>query len=147
MIIRFPRDENGNIKHKKPCQTPGCNWPNYHVCLVGKPDTTPRILRERAKIQGRTMGERTSEHREKLAQSQRERWERIRERNRPRDEKIIARYMDGDVGVKKLQEEFGLGYRAISTILHEAAERGEIVIRPRGLNVRHQQRSAVGAYN
>ena len=42
----FPRDEDGNLLHKKPCQTEGCDHPNWHVCLVGKPDTFPELLKQ-----------------------------------------------------------------------------------------------------
>lgn len=145
-MIRFARDENGEIKRKQPCQTEGCDWPNYHVCLVGKPNRFYEALKKRQIKGKRVMSERTPEHREALAQAMRDRWERYRELNKHRNERIVARYKEGNIGVKGLQEEFGVGYRVISNVLHEAAANGEIVIRPRGKNLR-QQRETVGAYN
>lgn len=130
----FARDEHGNVKRKQPCQTPGCDWPNFHVCLFGKPNSIPDILaREAARV--RTYGTRSQSHRDNISLSQLDRWARIKEANRGRDQKIVARYSEGNVSIKMLQREFQLGSRVISNVLSEAAANGEIVLRKPGVTL------------
>lgn len=134
----FARDEHGNVKRKQPCQTPGCDHPNWHICLKGKPDTTAEILAERRKRgarKGGTLPYRSDAHREAISESQKERWRKVREANRARDEKIVSRYAEGEVSIRMLTEEFDLGYRAIVAVLKEAQKRGEITLRKRGVTL------------
>ena len=137
MKIQFARDEHGNIKKKQPCQTPGCNWPNWHVCLVGKPDTFPQLLNEeeKDKRERRLPGPRTEAHREAIAEAQRERWARIRATYRVRDELMIQRYSEGAVSVAMLEKEFDIGKRVVLRVLKEAEEAGKITRRPPGLTL------------
>lgn len=134
-MIRFARDESGAVKTKKPCETPGCTWPNWHICLVGKPDTTDYAALKRV---GRAkMSERTEAHRETISQVQRDRYARLRELQKQRDKMIVDRYAEGGIGISQLMKEFDLGHRVISRVLHEAEDRGEIKMRRPGYNIRH----------
>lgn len=127
----FARDENGELLRKKPCQTPGCHWPNWHVCLVGKRDTTNEVLAaqdQRKKTISKTKVQ-------QLADGRAARWEQYREENRGRDEKVIARYKEGGVGIGKIANEVGLSYQTVRTIITKAAARGEVTMRKQGLTV------------
>lgn len=63
------------------------------------------------------------------------RWAKHHEKNRERDEKIILRYANGGIGMKKIADEFGIGYHTVISVLRRASEAGIIVIRPRGTTV------------
>lgn len=126
----FARDENGNIKTKKPCQTPGCDWPNWHICLVGKPDTFPKLL-------GQLKNKRRSfsgAHRASISAGQSERWARL---NRERDAKMIEYYKQGNVGYKDVAAKFKINGATALRVLKRAEARGELVMRKRGHNIRH----------
>lgn len=131
----MPVDLTNMLGPKTPCQTPGCNWPNWHVCLVGKPDLFPKLLRAEEK-RDRLMSPRTEEHKQAIAEAQIRRWERVREENRERDAQIVKRYAEGNVGIKPLAKEFGTGPGAVRRVLYAAQERGEISVRPKGQTVK-----------
>lgn len=131
----FARDENGELLRKKPCQTPGCHWPNWHVCLVGKRDTTTEVLAAQEERRKKINKKADPNKLKKLADGRTARWERHREETRDRDEKIVARYKDGGIGFGKIANEFGLAYQTVRTIINRAAERGEVTIRKQGLTV------------
>lgn len=71
----FARDAQGNIKHKQPCQTKGCNWPNWHVCLDKTDPAHTRLHLPKRTTAGRKL---SREHREAIAESQRARHARNR---------------------------------------------------------------------
>lgn len=143
----FPRDESGRLVSKKACQTPGCKHPNWHVCLVGKPDLFPKLLKEEEKNPkkraprepgtNRGGGSRSAEHQEALNQANIERWNRHHERNRDRDRRIVARYAEGGIGYMKIAEEFGISKDIALRVLNQAAARGEISMRKRGTTIRN----------
>lgn len=129
----FPRDESGKVKTKQACQTPGCDWPNWHICLVGKPDTFPQLLRsERVSRPRKSPGVRSEEHRANISAAQTARWAKIKEANRERDAAIIDRYLEGDVGYIGLAKEFKVGKDRILRVLKEAEKEGKVTIRRRG---------------
>lgn len=125
---------------KTPCQTEGCDYPNYHVCLVGKEDLThlyPDLLQ--AYIPGQRgkaspfarFGFRSDAHREAISASQKARWAKIKEANRDRDRQIVEDYKSG-LGTKQIRIKYGMGHGTIVKILHEARDNGEVEIRTRG---------------
>lgn len=126
----FPRDEDGNLLHKKPCQTEGCDHPNWHVCLVGKPDTFPELLKQPKHRRGFTM---TDEHRENISIANQHRWEL---RNRARDNRMVAYYKENNVGYKQVGAHFGVSGSTALKALKAAEARGELTMRKRGYNVR-----------
>lgn len=116
------------LKKKQPCQTPGCNWPNFHVCLVGKPDTFPELLGMKP-LRMRSMGERTQEHKDAMAESMRRVWA---EKNYHRDKRIIDLYLDGGVGYKTVAKHIGVDATTALRVLKRAEEKGLITMRKRG---------------
>jgi hypothetical protein len=125
----FPRDENGKLLHKKPCQSEGCDYPNWHVCLVGKPDTFPQLLNELQK--GRTYSYRfTDAHRDNITAAQRDRWA---QRNAVRDRKMVEYYKNNHVGHKQVAQHFGVAPSTALKALKKAEARGEVEMRKRGL--------------
>lgn len=127
---------------KTPCKTEGCNWPNYHVCLVGKEDRThefpelcrPYIPGQRGRAsragEGR-FGYMTEEHKEALRQAQNRIWADRLAANAPRNKQIVADY-DSGLGIRELRAKYGIGHGTVVKILHDARDRGEVVIRTRG---------------
>lgn len=132
----YARDENGEVKRKQPCQTPGCDYPNWHICLVGKPDTTQEILREQRKQKEKRptfpTGPRSESHRQAHAAAMRDRWERI---NSQRDAEMVEYYKTNRVGYVKVAEVFGVSRSTAHKALKAAEARGEIVMRKPGRSI------------
>lgn len=127
----------------KPCQTEGCDWPRWHVCLVGKADHTNIILNrinrsEAAKRGAKNRGPfvMTDLHKESLAIAQRERWARVREENQERDLLIVELY--SDMSMNQLAERFEMSRNGVNAVLTRAQDEGRVIIRKRGYNVRYE---------
>lgn len=110
-----------------------CGWKygNFHICvdLTVKDNPPPTTSRSRAPI--------SDEGRANLIEAQNARWERKREEEKERDEAIVARYKQGDVGQRLLAKEFGISNSTVHSILKRSVERGEMVMRQQGRNLRH----------
>lgn len=127
-------------KPKEACQTPGCDWPNWHICLVGKEDLTEEVLSKPAPkkkyISAKPrMKQGSLEFRTHISNIRQDYWARVKERNRERDAAIVARYAEGNVSIKMLVEEFGISRNPIRDILKAAEAEGRIVMRPVGLKI------------
>lgn len=109
---------------KTKCQTPGCNHPTWHICLYGQTDldkVVPKAAKE------------TPDWRKlQLQEITKERWAKQREKDKPRDAAIVARYKEIPIGIEALCKEFGVSNHVIRRVLHEAADRGEVNLRPKG---------------
>lgn len=127
---------------KTPCKTEGCNWPNYHVCLVGKEDRThefPELCRPYIpgqRIRKSRSGEgrfdyMSDDHKEALRQAQNRIWADRLAANAPRNAKIVEDY-DSGLGIRELRAKYGIGHGTVVKILHDARDRGEVVMRTRG---------------
>lgn len=125
------------------CKTPGCGHPTFHVCLFGQDLDTPVVSNKShpSPYKGRKLGSPSSLAISNMETAQQDRWDRIRFQNRHRDQKIVARYAEGGVSMKNLQDEFGLSRNGIRTILRRAEKAGEIKIRPRGVTVAYDKGS------
>lgn len=117
-----------------PCQTEGCGRPRFHVCTFGKPDLFPQLLGllYAGKLD-RRFGGRTAAHKEALRRSANARWAQHYAKNKERDDSIVERYAQGDIGMKPLANEFGLSYGATRLILQRAAAQGRIAINAKGV--------------
>lgn len=129
---------------KSGCTTPGCPHPSFHVCYFGR---EAQLLQETpipgksnkshpSPYKGKNLGPRSDIARMNMSMVQQERQEMIRFHNRHRDAKIVAKYAQGDVSIRDLQEEFGLSRNGVRAILKRAEAKGEIKVRPRGTNLR-----------
>lgn len=121
---------------KTPCQTEGCSWPNYHVCIKpGTPDLFPVLLGELAdkprRKHRRKLSERSDEHKAAISAAQIERWARIRELNKQRDAAMVERYIDG-LSYRQLAAEFDVSKTTVIKVLSDAADEGLLTIRPSG---------------
>lgn len=68
--------------------------------------------------------------------SQRERRDREREENRKRDHAIIEAYIESEVSMMDLVEQFGISRNTIRRVLHEAQDMGLVKIRKQGVTLR-----------
>lgn len=139
MVGAFARDENGDVKTKQACQTKGCNWPNWHVCLVGKPDTFAALIaalpkKRKGPTAGRTLGPRTDIHRQNIAYAQQDRWLKT---NGERDKKMVEYYKSNNVGYKDVAKKFDVSSSTAYKVLKKAEVRGEIKMRKRGLVLKY----------
>lgn len=128
----FARNPDGSIKTKQPCQTPGCDYPNWHICLVGKPDTTQDILATETKRRttaGRKMPPRTTTHLDALSLAQQDRWSQL---NDARNQKMAEFYKNNLVGYKRVAEEFGVAPSTAFKALKDAEAAGKITMRKPG---------------
>lgn len=128
---------------KTPCKNEWCNRPNYHVCIEpGTPDLFPELLgqiiaKQKRKGQpwnkGLKTGPRDQNYIDNITASARERWERVREQNRARDESIVSEYAKGGLSIRDLEMAFGMSRNAVRAVLHRAQDAGLVVIRPQGV--------------
>lgn len=128
---------------RTPCQTEGCNWPNFHVCLVGKEDRTHEFpeLREayipgqknrasRAGTNGRAVFG-SAEHVAKVRATQQANWAAHNARNADRNKQIVADYETG-LNIRQLRAKYGIGHGTVIKVLHAARDRGDLVMRTKG---------------
>lgn len=125
----FPRNPDGTLKHKEPCQTPGCNWPNWHICL-DKSDpahTAVRPLRQNRKM--------PQSQREAIAESQRQRHAERRALTKERDDLIIKHYTEGGMGMSAIASITGISQSTVNKVLNRAQREGVLKIRPKGYTI------------
>lgn len=127
-------DVDINDRTKTPCQTEGCNWPNYHVCLIGKPDLFPYLLAD-SKKKKRIHRTLTEEQKALISESQIKRWAIVREEIADRNENIIEDYKTGKIGIRGLAAKYEIHTNTVRKVLHEAAAKGRIRIRRPGENI------------
>lgn len=101
-----------------PCQTPGCDHPNYHVCLVGKPDRFPELLKQEGKKSERRVVDDGTQSQHSIAAQ--ERWARHREETVERDKQIIERYESSSISVTELARQFHMSKGTVLKILKKA---------------------------
>lgn len=131
-------DISNMLGPKKPCQTPGCNYPNWHVCTLGKPDLFPALLaEEEGKTPRQIRRMRTPEHIENIREAQLERWGREKERHKKRDAAIVKMYTEQNVSIKQVAMKFRIGLNVARRVLKEAEARGEVKIRPQGKTIKY----------
>jgi hypothetical protein len=133
----FPRNPDGSLKRKKPCQTEGCDWPNWHLCPKANPDDGSfaklagvYIAEHNGKAHGKNVGA--------LGEGLQARWARHREKFRERDQNVVDTYQEGKLSMKQIARQYGIAYQTVRSILHRA----DVEVRPVGLNVGRQSRSA-----
>lgn len=136
----FPRNPDGSLVTRQACG--GCGWRwGFHVCLAGKPDLFPKLLREPRKRaprdphSNRGGGSRSEEHIQALREASQRRWAKHHARNAERDAKIIAEYAEGQLGYLKIAEKFGISGDVCLRVLKQAQEDGVIVMRKPGTTI------------
>lgn len=125
----FPINSDGTYKHKLPCQTPGCKWPNWHICL-DKADPEhykPHEIKPKRKI-----GPMSQAQKDRIAQAARERHARERLLTKERDDLIIKHYTDGGLGMSAIASLTGYAQSTVNKVLNRAAREGVLKIRPKG---------------
>lgn len=122
----FPKNPDGTLKRKKPCQTTGCKSPHWHICLVKNDLSYKRVETPKAK---KTM---PASQRAAIAQAQRERHRLAREMNADRDEKIVKLYRDEVLGMSVVAQRLSLSQSTVNKVLARAQREGLLTIRPKG---------------
>lgn len=115
----FARDFQGNVKTKQPC--PNGDHPNYHVCLVGKEDTFPELVKKRnyyggGRPRGFTMRE---EHKEAISEALKDRFEARRAVHAERDKKIVEEHRQGAT-MNGLGRKYGISTGTVKGVLKRA---------------------------
>lgn len=114
-----------------------CGWkfPTFHICVIDlstpegrRAATRPRVKKSKRKAVAGAFTENSQ-------MSQDERWQRHREDMAPLHREIVEYYKTGTVGVRQVREKFKVGHGTVVKVLREAAERGDLVIRPRGQTI------------
>lgn len=106
------------------CDRCGHRYPGFHICVDL---STPEPKRREQKPW--TM---TDSQREGISQAQRERWERVREENAPRDQAIIDRYNEGRISYRDLAKEFRISHTTVVKIMRLASDAGFVTLRVKG---------------
>lgn len=113
-----------------PCARCGWEWEGFHICF----DASKKVEGEYTKQQNRSGyvdGKRNKSWNKSLSDAANAHWARVREQNKERDERIVARYREG-LSYKALMKEFKLSNSTVINIMHAARNRGEVIIRPKG---------------
>lgn len=131
----FPVTPDGKLVRKKPCQTPGCKWPTWHICL----DENDPAHKKIHPVKKRKFMDKA--HRERIAEAQRQRHARLRESKKDRDDRIISLYVEDGLGMNRIAEITGHAQSTVNRVLKRAQAEGLLQIRPKGVNVRHQTKS------
>lgn len=100
------------------CQTPGCDWPTWHICLVGKEDLTPEILKKEAKApkKKRKSVYRDAAWKAQISMGQIERWAKVHAQTRTRDLDIVQMRKDG-FSNRVIAKKYGIGHNTVSQII------------------------------
>jgi len=118
----FARNEDGSIKTKQACQTPGCDHPNWHVCLGPVDRKGAEVKRPSAENFEEKFAQDPG-HRERIREGMRKKHEARRllenEINRERDMMVVRDY---DRGHSKAQliRHYGFNSRRLNGILDRA---------------------------
>ena len=131
--IVFPRNVDGTLKRKQPCQTPGCKWPNWHICL----DKNDPKYREVQTVKT-TRYKMTPEHRAKLSEAQSRRQAEKRAAFKERDALIVKHYTEGGLGMNQIAPLLGIAQSTVNKVLKRAQDEGLVTIRPVGRNLFHR---------
>ena len=126
MLNAFARNADGSLKHKQPCQTPGCNWPNWHICL----DTSDPEYKKVHPVKV-SRGRMSAEQKAKIAEAQRQRHAARRALTKERDDLIIKHYVEGDLGMSKIAEVLNVAQSTVNKVLNRAQREGVLKIRPK----------------
>lgn len=126
LMTMFPLNEDGTLKRKQPCQTPGCDWPNWHICLD---KTDPQHFAQAPmKAPKRTMSQ---AQKDAIAESQRKRHAERRALTQERDDLIIKHYTEGGMGMSQISSITGYAYSTINKVLTRAQREGVLKVRPK----------------
>lgn len=125
----FPRNDDGTLKHKEPCQTEGCDWPNWHICLDQTDPEHRRVHEARPK---RRMSQ---SQRDAIAESQRQRHAERRALTKERDDLIIKHYTDGGLGMSAIASITGIAQSTVNKVLNRAQREGVLKIRPKNFTL------------
>lgn len=138
---------------KTPCKTEGCPHPNYHICFFGQeverefaPEVFVREIKRKKLRPSRayrgTPEEIEEGRRANIGVAQKARWDKYRRETEARDKKVVERYSAGDTAMATIQKEFNISRGKILRILHEAQDRGEVIIRTRGRTIASERKTA-----
>lgn len=114
---------------RRVCETPGCGWPSWHICLIGKPNLVPEIIANEAPKKKKSLTStprlvyRSDEWRQAISIGRTRYWEAQDEVNRERNEKLVARYAEGNVSQNELAKEFRMAKGTVNKILVNAARK------------------------
>ena len=132
------------VAYVTPCARCGWKFKSFHICLDLPPEimkkveepSKPKRIRSKIARDPRSDAYRgTEEWKENLRAAAKDRWRRQRELERSRDKSIVKRYSDGRT-YAELAYEFGLSSPTIARVVQEAADKGEVTIRPAARRVR-----------
>lgn len=125
----FPRNPDGTLKHKEPCQTEGCNWPNWHLCL-DKTDPIHHMVQE-AKPKRRM----TQSQKDAIAESQRQRWAARRALTKERDDLIIKYYTEDRMNMSGISGVLNIAQSTVQKVLQQAQREGKLKVRPKNFTL------------
>lgn len=132
LLEMFPLAEDGTLKRKKPCQTPGCKWPNWHICLD---KSEPGHYDQHEIKPKRVMGPMSQLQKEAIAETQRKRHAERRALTEERDNLIIKHYTEGGMGMSGISSTMGVAQSTVNKVLHRAQLEGVLKIRPKNFTI------------
>lgn len=123
----FPRNADGTLKRRKPCQTPGCKSPNWHICLDVSDPAHKKVHAIRPKRAAMPASQRAA-----IAEAQRERHAIQRAFTKERDDQIIKRYVEDNLGMSNIAHQMQIAQSTVNKVLQRAQREGVLRIRPKG---------------
>jgi hypothetical protein len=114
----FARNADGSLKTKQPCQTKGCAYPNYHVCLPGQPITPEQLRTEfRVSILSGPGKVTSAAQQARVAEGRREAAARRYEQNYDRDMQIQELHFEYDTPKAVIARKFGISEASVRKAL------------------------------
>src|SRR5690349_16373428 len=92
----FARNTDGTIKTKQPCETPGCRYPNFHLCNV--PTAPDAELMPRRSVSTETFTEKFQKdptRRDRVTEGHRTRMAKVSAKANERNQRIAADRKEG----------------------------------------------------
>lgn len=125
----FPKNPDGTLKRKIPCQTTGCKSPNWHICQKAN---TPDFQKVEF---GRKKASMPLAQRLAISRAQKERHILRREAAAPRDNAIIKLYTEEKLAMHEVAKRMNLSQATVNKVLKRGQDEGVLTIRPKGFTL------------
>jgi hypothetical protein len=126
----------GLPRRDQPCSRCGWRYVGFHICFdASMPCPGEGRLTQTSKKAKKDKG--------RASEVQTERWATFREQHQERDIQIVSEYQGG-TSLRDLAFKHNISHTTVIKIIKRAEEeRGETIMRPRGLNYRHVKQKEI----
>lgn len=126
-----------------------CHWTFghiFHICLDPTEEIHQQVIyagKRTNSLKGHPAAWRDAEYRANISAALKLRWEKDWEAHKKRNLAIVERYKVGDIAMKALGREFGVGFRTVQRVLYEAEAQKLVTLRKPGQGLPGQRAGQV----